>query len=152
MTSTARLLRGLLAASVLLSAVVHLDLWADEGFRDIPGIGPAFLLNAVAGLLIGLAVLTLPGRLPLLAAAAFGAATLGAFVVSATVGLLGVHETWSGAPQVLAAVSEAGALVLAAAVALVERVERGGSVAPGPTRSAGRGPGLTTRGGRARER
>jgi hypothetical protein len=49
-------LRGLAAAGVLLSAVVHPDLW-QQGFRDIHTIGPFFLLNVIAGLFIGMALL-----------------------------------------------------------------------------------------------
>lgn len=113
-------LRGLAAAGVLLSAVVHLELWAAEGYRDIEVIGPSFLLNAVAGLAIGLALLTWMHWLPPVAAIGFGLATLAAFVISTTVGLFGVHETWSGAPQILSAVSEAMAVVFGAAALAVE--------------------------------
>jgi hypothetical protein len=34
--------RGLAVAGVLLSAVVHLDLWYPQGFRHIATIGPLF--------------------------------------------------------------------------------------------------------------
>ena len=44
-------MRVLAAAGVLISGAVHLKLWVD-GFRDIDVIGPAFMLNAVAGLVI----------------------------------------------------------------------------------------------------
>ena len=40
--------RGLAAAGVPLSAVVHLDLW-QRGIRDIDAIGSLFLVNAVGG-------------------------------------------------------------------------------------------------------
>lgn len=112
-------LRGLLAASVLLSAVVHLELWA-QGMRAVAVVGPAFLLNAVGGLVIALAVLLWRHWLPLLAALGFGGATLGAFVVSTTVGLFGVHEQWDGVPQLLSAVSEVLAIVLTLAALVVE--------------------------------
>ena len=45
-------MRMLAAVGVLVSAAVHLWLWFD-GYRDIEVIGPAFLLNAVAGTVIG---------------------------------------------------------------------------------------------------
>lgn len=102
--------RLLTAASVLVSAVVHLQLWL-EGFRAIPVIGPAFLLNAVGGGAIAVAVLAWRHWLPLAAAVAFGAGTLAAFLVSTTVGLFGVQERLLGGPQVLAAVSEVTAIV-----------------------------------------
>lgn len=44
-------LRMLTAVAVLASAAVHLRLWF-EGYRDIGVIGPQFLVNAVAGVLI----------------------------------------------------------------------------------------------------
>ena len=103
--------RGLAVAGVLLSADVHLDLWYSQGFRDIPTIGPLFLLNAVSGVLIGLVVLSWSHWLPALAAAGFGAGTLVAFYLSVSVGLFGLHEVASGQPQVLAQVAEYVAVV-----------------------------------------
>lgn len=101
----ARILSGLTAAGVLLSADVHLQLWT-EGFRTIHLIGPLFLLNAAGGLVIGVAVVTWRHWLPLLAAVGFGAATLIAFWLSVTVGLLGLKEVATGTPQILAEVAE----------------------------------------------
>jgi hypothetical protein len=103
--------RLIVAAAVLVSAVVHFKLWMD-GMRDLSVIGPSFLLNAVAGLVIAIGVLLWRSWLPLLAAAGFGAATLVAFVISATVGLFGVHEVWTGGYVVAAYVSELVALVV----------------------------------------
>jgi len=103
-------LRILVAAAVLVSGAVHLILWAD-GIRDISVIGPLFLLNAVAALVIAGAALFWRTWLPLLMAAGFGASTLVAFVISATVGLFGVHESWTGGYVVTANVAELVALV-----------------------------------------
>ena len=111
-------MRMLVAAGVLVSAVVHLKLWFD-GFRDIHVIGPAFMLNAVAGLGIAILVLVWRHWIPLLLAIGFGVSTLGAFVTSATVGLFGVHELWTGGSVLTAAVSEVVA-VLAGVVALLQ--------------------------------
>ena len=112
--------RALAAAGVLLSADVHLVLYF-QGFSDIHIIGPSFLLNAVAGLVIGVAVLVWQHWIPLLLAIGFGVATLGAFYVSATVGLFGLHETFGGNQQVLAEVAEWVAIVGAATALRVER-------------------------------
>src|SRR5215467_7141536 len=57
--------RGLGAAGVLLSAVVHVDLW-QQGFRDIHTIGALFLL------VIGVALLVWRRRLPAVAAVGSG--------------------------------------------------------------------------------
>lgn len=106
-------LRGLTAAGVLMSAVVHLELWA-QGVRSVAVIGPLFLLNAVAGLLIAVVLLSWTHWLPVLAAIGFSAATLAAFVLAVTVGLFGVREVVSGVPQLLAGAAEALAIVAGA--------------------------------------
>jgi len=119
-------MRILAAIAVLVSAAVHLRLWLD-GFRSIHMVGPAFMLNAVAGVVI--AVLLVVWRrhwLPPLLALGFGVATLGAFVTSATVGLYGVHETWSGFYVLAAAVSEVVAIVVALAILVREYRLRSG--------------------------
>lgn len=110
-------LRWVTASAVLVSGLVHLWLWFD-GFAEIDVIGPLFLLNAVAGVVIAAVTVAWRHWLPLLASVGFGAATLGAFVVSTTVGLFGVQERWVGAPVWIAAVSEALAVV-AGGLALV---------------------------------
>lgn len=104
------------AAAVLASAAVHLWLWF-EGFRDLSLIGPSFLLNAVAGAVIAVLLVTWRNWVPGFLAAGFGVCTLGAFVVASTVGLFGLHEHWVGWNVWTAAAAEviaiaAGALVL----------------------------------------
>lgn len=113
-------LRVLTAAGVLVSAVVHLKLWFD-GFRYIHVIGPSFMLNAVAGAVIAVLLLAWRHWVPLFLAVGFGAATFGAFLVSATVGLFGVHEVWTGGPVLTAAVSEVAAIVFGLAALLREQ-------------------------------
>lgn len=103
--------RGLAATGVLLSAVVHLDLWDLQRFRDIPTIGPLFLLNVVAGVVIGVVMLVWRHWLPMLAGAGFGAATVAAFWISVVHGLFGLKETATGSSQVLAEVAEYVAVV-----------------------------------------
>ena len=96
----------------MLSAVVHLDLWAN-GMNTLAVVGPAFLLNGVGGLVLGVLVLVWRHWLPLLGAIGFGVATLTAFLISTTPGgFFGVHEQWVGIPVWLSAISEIGAIVL----------------------------------------
>src|SRR4051794_26077816 len=97
-------LRGLGAAALLVSAAVHLYLWFD-GVRN-QSVGPMFLVNVVAGVVIAILLLRWDHWVPPFLTAGFGAATLGAFIIASTVGLLGVHTTWAGGSVWLAAVSE----------------------------------------------
>jgi hypothetical protein len=103
-------MRLVAAVAVLVSAAVHLLLWFD-GVRDDDLIGPAFLLNAVGGAVIAVALLTWRSWVPPALAVGFGLSTLAAFVVSATVGLFGFDSTWEGWEVWTAAVSEVVAVV-----------------------------------------
>lgn len=102
--------RSLAAFGVLVSGVVHLWLWYD-GFRYVSVIGPLFLLNAAAGVVIAGLLLTWRHWLAPLIAVGFGASTLGAFLISATVGLFGVNEVFWGVSQMIAALAEILAIV-----------------------------------------
>ncbi len=102
--------RLLAAAALLVSAAVHLKLWFD-GVRHEYVVGPAFMLNAVAGIVIAVLLVLWRCWAPLLLAVGFGASTLGAFIISATVGLFGVHEHWTGGPVWTAAMSEVVAIL-----------------------------------------
>ena len=112
-------MRMLAAAGVVVSGAVHLWLWFD-GFRTISVIGPAFMVNAVAGVVIAALLLLWSHWVPLLLASGFAASTLAAFVISATVGLFGVHEVWTGWAVLTAAASEIVALVASIAALVHE--------------------------------
>ena len=100
------ILRVLLAIASLVSGGVHLQLWFD-GFRQLDVIGPAFLLNAVAGGVIAVLLLVWRSWIPLFLAVGLGASVLLAFTISTTpMGLFGVRERWSGGPQIIGAISE----------------------------------------------
>jgi hypothetical protein len=124
------ILRILGAALLFGLAVIHLYLW-QQGYDSIDVIGPAFLLDTVLGFGGALLVLITPLRwLPI--AAVLGAllclGTLGALIVSTTVGLFGFVE--STAAQLWwqsLAVEAAGLVVLVAlAVAARARARAGG--------------------------
>src|SRR4051794_34690928 len=111
-------LRLLSAALLAVMGWIHLDLWL-AGYRDIDIIGPAFLLNAIAG--FGLAALLLLTPRPLLHwVAALGAltalGTLAGLLLATTVGLFGFVETttaslwWASFWVEVAAVVVLGAL------------------------------------------
>ena len=111
--------RLIAAAAVLVSGVVHLKLWSD-GFRHEDVIGPAFMVNAVAGLVIAILLVTWRHWVPLLLAVGFGASTLGAFTIAATVGLFGVNESWRGGYVWAAAAAEVVAILAGLASAMRE--------------------------------
>ncbi len=108
--------------AVLLAAMawIHLDLWF-AGYRTIDLVGPAFLLNALAG--FGLAALllvtprSLVGWVALLGALT-AAGTLAGLLLSTTVGLFGFFESteaplwWESFWVELAAVVVLGGLTL----------------------------------------
>ncbi|HEX6517457.1 MAG TPA: hypothetical protein VF049_17970 [Nocardioidaceae bacterium] len=137
--------RTLAAAGTFVSGLVHLWLWFD-GFRDISVVGPLFLLNAIAGVAIAVALLAWRQWLPLFLAAGFGATTLAAFLISTTVGLFGVHEVFWGTSQVAAGIAEIVAMVAGGLGLWLENRHRlaghrgGGSVVQGyvDPREAGR--------------
>jgi len=118
-TSSRLAIRIALFASLAASGVVHAYLYVD-GYRDIPTVGPAFLLQGSA--FCALAVLVLAGGPAWLRlAAAIGAAgSLLAFGLSRTGGLFGFIETgWQPAPYaVISVVAESLTIVLVAATAL----------------------------------
>jgi hypothetical protein len=112
-------MRWTTAAAVLVSGLVHLWLWFD-GFRTIAWIGPLFMLNAVAGVVIAVLVVMWRSWIPVVVAVGFGASTLGAFLLSATVGFLGIQEMLLGTWQVIAGMSEILAIVAGVAVLVRE--------------------------------
>jgi len=113
--------RGLAAAGVLMSADVHLMLYLDGGFSTISVVGPAFLLNAIGGIMIALLVLLWRHPLSALLAVAFGVATLNGIYLSAMVGLFGVHEAWGGTQVITAEVAEWVAIAGGATALILER-------------------------------
>ncbi len=112
-------MRLLAALAVLVSAAMHLYLWF-EGYRDVDVIGPAFLLNAFGGAVIAVLLIASRHWTPPLLAVGFGLSTLGAFILSTTVGLFGLEESWTGWEVWTAAISEVAAIVFGAMVLLRE--------------------------------
>ncbi len=108
------------AVAVLVSAIIHLEQWIVV-FRNTPVVGPAMLVNFGGGVVLAGLLLLWHQWAPLLLAVLFGASTLGAFIIAATVGLFGVHEHWTGWEIFTAAAVEIAAIILGLAGLLVER-------------------------------
>ena len=120
-------LRLLTAVAVLVSGAVHLWLWYDV-FRGETVVGPMFLLNVAASIVIAGLLLRWRHWLPAFLAMGFGASTLGAFVIATTDnGLFGVHERWTGGWVFLAAAAELVAIIGGAAVLVHERADSSAS-------------------------
>ena len=115
-------LRTAISASLAASGVVHAYLYI-HGYRDIPAVGPAFLVQG--SVFCAVAVLILAGGPAWLQlVAAIGAAgSLVAFALSRTVGLFGFTETgWQPSPYAaITVVAEVLTLLLVGTTALRQR-------------------------------
>jgi hypothetical protein len=117
-------LRVLGAALLAGMGWIHLHLWLD-GYRTIDVIGPAFLLNAIAGFGLAVLLLVIPRQLLPWVAVLGGLTalgTLGGLLLATTVGLFGFTEStaadlwWASLWVEVAAI-----VVLAALAALAAR-------------------------------
>lgn len=104
------LLRAVVAAGLLGSAWVHYVVWQDWA-SETEVVGPLFLVNVVAGVVIAIAVLVWHHWLPVLAAIGFGVATLGAYVLSLTTGFFGVTEQFATQAELWGVITEAACVV-----------------------------------------
>ena len=124
-------MRYVAATAVLASMAIHLILWF-QFMREDPVLGPAFLVNVVAGVVIAVLLVRWHHWLPGVLSACFGMATLGAFTLATTVGLFGTHEHWTGFYVWGAAIAEVTAVLAGFAVVLEDpdaqatRHDRGG--------------------------
>ena len=82
------------AGFLVWSAVIHLMLWSD-GYKNISVIGPLFLIQAIAGIVIALAIVALRWLALLAVGAVTGVATAAGLLLSVYVGLFGYTETLS---------------------------------------------------------
>ncbi|HEY2579919.1 MAG TPA: hypothetical protein VGI74_26700 [Streptosporangiaceae bacterium] len=130
---------------LIASAAIHLDLYL-TGYRTIPTIGPLFLLQVIAGFLLGLAVIAmrlldpaagLRTRLAAAMGAGFAIATLGGYILSVWIGLFGFKEVRT-APGIVAGLLEVAAFAALAVLALAPTSPDGPALVPAAmTRMAG---------------
>ncbi|GAB3694648.1 hypothetical protein [Saccharopolyspora tripterygii] len=117
------MLRALVALGLLGSAWVHWVVWLDWA-GDMPVVGPSFLINVVAGVVIAIAVLAWRSPLPVLAAIGFGLATLAAYALSLTVGFFGVQEQFATSEEVWGLITELGCVLFGTALLLTRDSSR----------------------------
>ena len=104
--AAALLLRLSCAALLAWIGYIHLHLWL-EGYRQIPTDGPLFLADAIAAFVLAAVLLAFSRPLAGLLAAGYTAGTLGALVISLTVGLFGFRESISASYVVESIIIEA---------------------------------------------
>jgi hypothetical protein len=140
--AAALLVRLVCVALLAWIGAVHLHLWL-EGYRQIPTDGPLFLLDAVTGLALAALLLVWDAPLAGLVAAGYTAGTLGALLISLSVGLFGFRESISASFVTQSLVVEAvTVLLLLGWTALVTAGPRRDGLAvrrsPAPQVSSGR--------------
>src|SRR3984957_10829833 len=82
-------------ALLIWSAFIHFHLWSEtDGYRSTPTIGPLFLLQSIAGLVIGIGVVAVRRLWAALIGIGFVISTLVGFLLSVGVGLFGFKESW----------------------------------------------------------
>jgi hypothetical protein len=124
--------QGLLRVMRILSAIVLLAIGGIHLFLVFDGVGGTlgvlFILNAIAGIVLAIAMLVLHGRLLQLAAVLsllFIIASLLSLVLALTVGLFGITEVWTFTlvPQTVV-IESIGVVLLAITTAVVLRRPR----------------------------
>jgi hypothetical protein len=89
------------AGCLAASGVIHAELYL-HGYRVIPGVGPAFLLQASGAAAVALLLLLTASIVPRLIAAGLAFGALAGFAASRTVGIFGfVERGLEPAPQAL---------------------------------------------------
>jgi hypothetical protein len=116
----------------IASAILLLIVGGIHAYLVLDGVGgllgALFVLNAIGALVLAIAIIVLPGRLLVLAAALsllFMVGTLLALVLALTVGLFGIHEqlSFTLVPATLL-VESIGTIVLAVTLTLLLRAHR----------------------------
>jgi hypothetical protein len=118
------------AGCLAASGVIHAELYL-HGYRTIPGVGPAFLLQASGSLAVALLLLFTTTTMLRLAAAALAAGALVGFILSRTIGILGfVEYGLQPAPQALISVLVEIATLALLAVDALHRITSRPALAP----------------------
>jgi hypothetical protein len=126
------------AAFLVWSAVIHLMLWSD-GYKDVATIGPLFLVQAIACIVIALAIVALRWLALLAVGAATGVATAVGLLLTVNVGLFGFKDSLAVPYATLSLAVEFTAafvlLVAAGVLALAQPAPVASNSSPVPTRT-----------------
>ena len=130
---TVLVLGGIGAGFLVWSGVIHLMLWSD-GYKDISVIGPLFLVQGIATIVLAVAIVAFRWLALLAAGAVAGVATAAGLLLSVNVGLFGYTETLAVPYAELSLAVEFTAafvlLVAACVLALAAPVRAPGKPAP----------------------
>jgi hypothetical protein len=131
-------LTGTGAGFLVWSAVIHLMLWSD-GYKDISVIGPLFLVQGIACIVLAVAIVAFRWLALIAAGAVAGVATAVGLLLTASVGLFGYVESLTVPYAVLSLAVEFTAafvlLVAACVLALASSARPAGR--PAPVRAMG---------------
>ena len=118
-----RLARLIAAVLILAGGAVHFQLWRG-GYRGIPRIGPWFMANVIISVVLALALLVRNDARVALAGVAFSLASLGALVMSRTIGIFGFTDKAWTSSVVRASGAEIGAVLFLTAILAMRRSRR----------------------------
>lgn len=118
-------------ALVVISGVIHLYLWGrQDGYANVPTIGPLFLMQGIVSILIGVLAVVTRRVLVALVSAGMMVASVVALVLAVNVGLFGFRDSWV-APYAKTSlyVESIAAVVLVVAAGVMAWSGRGGRAA-----------------------
>jgi hypothetical protein len=126
------------AACAVYSGYIHLYLWGRQPYpyKDIPTIGPLFLIQGIVAVVVGLLIVITRRVGALLVGAGMLVVSAVALVIDVEVGMFGFKDSWS-VPYAKTTLYEeivGAVLLLAAAGVLAWSGSAGGSARPGPGR------------------
>jgi hypothetical protein len=131
-------LTGTGAGFLVWSAVIHLMLWSD-GYKDISVIGPLFIIQGIACIVLAVAIVAFRWLALVAAGAVAGVATAVGLLLTASVGLFGYVESLTVPYAVLSLAVEFTAafvlLVAACVLALAAPVRAAGRPSPVASRT-----------------
>ena len=121
---------------VVWSAYIHFHLWNEpDGYRSIPTIGWLFLLQAIAGLVIGIAIIAARRVWAALIGAGYALCTIAGFLISVLNGLFGFTDSWLSPYATLAFAVEVAAAAVLALAAVLSLIGSGPGVRTGSSRA-----------------
>jgi hypothetical protein len=101
------------ALLLVLSAIIHLHLWS-QSYQHIPTIGPLFLVQGIAGILLAVLVSVTRRPVVMIGAALFAVGTIGGLLLSVYAGLFGFRDSLSAPYATMSLILEAVACAVLA--------------------------------------